>query len=62
MSGFTTIGLATGITLDISIPGKLILYIAMFIGRLGPITAINALQGCQNLARYRFPEAHIRIG
>ncbi|HWV25485.1 MAG TPA: potassium transporter TrkG [Thermomicrobiales bacterium] len=62
MSGLTTTGLSTGITPDLSIPGKLILYLAMFMGRLGPITAAYALQRRQKPARYRFPEAHIRIG
>lgn len=62
MSALTTTGMSTGITPDLSIPGKLILYTAMFIGRLGPITAAYALQRRQKLARYRFPEARIRIG
>lgn len=62
MSGLATVGLSTGITPDLSIPGKLILFIAMFIGRLGPITAAYALQRRQKPARYRFPEANIRIG
>lgn len=62
MSGLATVGLSTGITPDLSIPGKLILFVAMFIGRLGPITAAYALQHRQKPARYRFPEAHIRIG
>jgi trk system potassium uptake protein TrkH len=62
MSGLATVGLSTGITPDLSIPGKLILFIAMFIGRLGPITVAYALQRRQKPARYRFPEATIRIG
>ncbi len=62
MSGLATVGLSTGITPDLSIPGKLILLVAMFIGRLGPITAAFALQRRQQPARYRYPEAHIRIG
>jgi trk system potassium uptake protein TrkH len=62
MSGLATVGLSTGITPDLSIPGKIILFIAMFIGRLGPITVAYALQRRQKPMRYRFPEAHIRIG
>lgn len=62
MSGLATVGLSTGITPDLSIPGKMILFIAMFIGRLGPITVAYALQHRQKQARYRFPEANIRIG
>lgn len=62
MSGLATVGLSTGITPDLSIPGKLVLFVAMFIGRLGPITAAYALQRRQHPARYRFAEAHIRLG
>ncbi|HEV2074442.1 MAG TPA: potassium transporter TrkG [Thermomicrobiales bacterium] len=62
MSGLATVGLSTGITPELSIPGKLVLFVAMFIGRLGPITAAYALQRRQQPARFRFPEAHVRIG
>jgi trk system potassium uptake protein TrkH len=62
MSGLATVGLSTGITPDLSIPGKLILFIAMFIGRLGPITVAYALQSRQKPPRYRFPDANVRIG
>lgn len=62
MSGLATVGLSTGITPDLSIPGKLVLCVAMFLGRLGPITAAYALQRRQEPARYRFPEASVRIG
>lgn len=62
MSGLATVGLSTGITPELSTAGKVILCIAMFIGRLGPITAVYALQRHQEQPRYRFPEAHIRLG
>jgi trk system potassium uptake protein TrkH len=62
MSALATVGLSTGITPDLSIAGKLILCLGMFLGRLGPITAAYALQRRQHPQRYRFPEAHIRLG
>lgn len=62
MSALATVGLTTGITPELSIPGKLILCVAMFFGRLGPITAAYALQRRQHPQRYRYPEAHIRLG
>jgi trk system potassium uptake protein len=62
MSALATVGLTTGITPDLSIAGKLIICVAMFFGRLGPITAAYALQSRQQQVRYRFPEAHIRLG
>jgi trk system potassium uptake protein TrkH len=62
MSAMATVGLTTGITTELSTAGKLILCVAMFVGRLGPLTAVYALQRRQRPARYRFPEASIRIG
>jgi trk system potassium uptake protein TrkH len=57
-----TVGLSTGITPTLSTPGKIILCIAMFFGRLGPLTAAYALQRRQKPVRYRYPEAMIRLG
>ncbi|MBA2776628.1 MAG: Trk family potassium uptake protein [Chloroflexia bacterium] len=62
MSAMATVGLSTGITTELSTAGKLILCVAMFVGRLGPLTAVYALQQRQRPARYRYPEASIRIG
>jgi trk system potassium uptake protein TrkH len=62
MSGLATVGLSTGLTPDLSAGGKMILCLAMFIGRLGPITAAYALQRRQQPRRYRYPEATIRLG
>jgi trk system potassium uptake protein TrkH len=62
MSALATVGLTTGITPDLSMAGKLLLCVGMFIGRLGPITAAYALQRRQMHQRYRFPEAHVRLG
>ncbi len=38
-------------------PGKILLCIGMYVGRLGPLTAVYALQRRQRPTRYRFPEA-----
>jgi trk system potassium uptake protein TrkH len=62
MSSVATAGLSTGITPDVSTPGKVLLCIGMYVGRLGPLTAVYALQRRQRQTRYRFPEAPIRIG
>jgi len=37
-SALGTVGLSTGITADLSVPGKLIAIVLMFIGRLGPLS------------------------
>lgn len=62
MSALATVGLSTGLTPDLSVAGKLVLCLGMFIGRLGPITAAYALQRRQQPRRYRYPEAQIRLG
>ncbi|MEJ7761811.1 MAG: potassium transporter TrkG [Thermomicrobiales bacterium] len=62
MSALATVGITTGITPALSDPGKLVLCVTMFIGRLGPLTAAFALQRRQARAAYRFPETSVRIG
>lgn len=62
MSALATVGLSTGITPTLSTLGKLILCGAMFFGRLGPLTAVYALQRRQRPLRYRLPSAPVRIG
>lgn len=62
MSALATVGLSTGITPDLSGPGKLLIVLAMFFGRIGPLMAAYALQRRQEARRYRFPEARINIG
>jgi trk system potassium uptake protein len=62
MSALATVGLSTGITPTLTVGGKLILCAAMFVGRLGPLTAVYALQRHERLERYRFPEEAVRIG
>jgi trk system potassium uptake protein TrkH len=62
MSAAATVGLSTGITPEMSDPGKLILCLAMFFGRLGPLTLAYAVTQRQQPARYRYPQVRVRIG
>jgi trk system potassium uptake protein TrkH len=62
MSALATVGASTGITPALTVAGKLILCAAMFVGRIGPLTAVYALQRHQHPERYRFPEEAVRIG
>lgn len=62
MSAMATVGISTGITPNLSDLGKIILSFAMLFGRLGPLTAVYALQRRSRPARYRHPEATIRLG
>jgi trk system potassium uptake protein TrkH len=62
MSALATVGTSTGITPALTAAGKFILCAAMFVGRLGPLTAVYALQRHQRPERYRFPEEAVRSG
>ena len=62
MSGLATVGVSTGITPNLSEAGKLVLCLTMFIGRLGPLTAVYALQRRETRQSYSFPEAYVRMG
>lgn len=62
MSALATTGLSAGITPELSNAGKVILVIAMFIGRIGPLSLAFALQNRQRPPRYRYTEEPVRIG
>lgn len=62
VSAFATVGLTTGVTPDLSSPGKIIVSLLMYIGRIGPIWLITVLQKFKGDVGYRVPEAAIPIG
>ncbi len=62
-SAFGTTGLSAGITGTLNAAGQLILIVAMFIGRIGPLTLALALSTRFSTGeRIRYPEAEINIG
>lgn len=62
ISAIATVGLSTGITSSLSIPGKLIISITMFIGRLGPVLIALSLIGQRKPQKFSLPEENINIG
>jgi trk system potassium uptake protein TrkH len=62
VSAFANVGLTTGITPGLSIAGKLIIIVIMFIGRLGPLTLTLALVRTQSVSIIRYPREIIRVG
>ena len=62
MSALATVGLSAGMTPELSDAGKVILVIAMFIGRIGPLSFAYILQNRQRPRHYRYPEEGVRIG
>jgi trk system potassium uptake protein TrkH len=61
-SALGTVGLTTGITPELSVAGRLIIIVAMFVGRLGPLTFVSVLTEHQQPIKYRYPKEIIRIG
>jgi trk system potassium uptake protein TrkH len=61
-SAFGTVGLSTGITPDLSIAGKMIISVTMFVGRLGPLILALSLIQRQLPSKYRYPQDEVRVG
>jgi potassium uptake protein, TrkH family len=61
-SAFSTTGLSMGLTGDLSPAGKVIVIIAMFMGRLGPLTLAYALSQKKRTSKIGYAEDHILIG
>jgi trk system potassium uptake protein TrkH len=61
-SAFATVGLSTGMTPELSAPGKCLIACTMFIGRLGPLTLLLALAERTHAERYRYPDEVVSLG
>lgn len=62
-SAFTTMGLSTGVTPHLSLPGRLLLTLTMYVGRIGPLTAAVALaQRRRERVHIDYPEERVMIG
>lgn len=62
VSAFGTVGLSTGITPGLSLGGRLIVTLTMFVGRLGPLYLALALVQGQSPREFRYPVESVRIG
>jgi len=62
VSAFGTVGLSTGLTSELSSAGHMILIIAMFVGRLGPIAIGIALAQQARRDIYRYPQERVTMG
>ncbi|WP_094094035.1 TrkH family potassium uptake protein [Paenibacillus physcomitrellae] len=61
-SAFSTVGLSMGLTTNLTVFGKIVICITMFIGRLGPLTLAYALGPKKGRELYRHPEGQMIIG
>ncbi len=63
VSGFCTVGLSFGITSELSAVGKVLLVLAMFVGRIGAITILIYLMNIKPVINnIRYPDGKILIG
>jgi trk system potassium uptake protein len=62
ISALGTVGLTTGITPSLAEPALLVLILAMYVGRLGPLTLVLALAARQRWVPYRPAVESMRIG
>ncbi len=62
ISAFSTVGLSTGVTSDLSILGKSLIMLSMFVGRVGTLTLALALASRSASNRYEYPNAHLMVG
>jgi trk system potassium uptake protein TrkH len=62
ISALGTVGLSTGITPLLSDPGKIVLIVLMFVGRLGPISAAMALSRQRTPYQPEYPEEEPLVG
>jgi trk system potassium uptake protein TrkH len=62
VSAFATVGLSRGITPGLPDPALVVLIIAMFVGRLGPLTVVLALTARSRTVPYRHAVESMRIG
>lgn len=62
VSAYGTVGLSTGITSSLSVTGKIVLTLTMFMGRVGPLAlGFSLLNGSINNG-YSYPEEEVLIG
>ncbi|MGH7545210.1 MAG: TrkH family potassium uptake protein [Gemmatimonadota bacterium] len=64
VSAFGTVGLSTGVTSDLSTPGKLLISALMFLGRVGPVAVAGsmALAAQAHRRRIRYAEEDVIVG
>jgi len=61
VSAFSTVGLSRGITGDLSVPGKYMIIVTMFTGRVGTLTLLVAFFRKLKSMKYRYPSEEILI-
>lgn len=61
-SAFGTTGISMGITPDLTAPGKCILMLLMFIGRIGILSLLYLLRNNESKVNFHYPKEQVIIG
>lgn len=61
ISAFMTVGLSRGITGELSDPGKIVIVVSMFAGRVGMLTVAVAFAQKLTKRNYRYPEESVMV-
>jgi trk system potassium uptake protein TrkH len=62
VSAFGTVGLSMGVTGSLTAAGKIVVSVAMLVGRIGPLTLVVAMASGRSRPDYDYPEARLMIG
>jgi len=62
VSAYGTVGLSTGVTATLTSMGKVVLIVLMYVGRLGPVLFIAAIQHLRKEEFFTYPEEGMLIG
>ncbi len=62
ISAFGTVGLSTGITSTLSLAGKAIIILTMYVGRIGTLTLALAITKRVVYTKYRYSEINVLVG
>lgn len=62
VSAASTVGLSTGLTSELSSSGKVVLVVAMFIGRVGTLTLAYLVGKRVMSTNYKYPQGHTMVG
>ncbi len=61
VSAFATVGLSQGLTPQLSLAGRVVIVVAMFVGRIGPMGIALAVGARRERRSWRLPQADLQI-
>lgn len=62
VSALCTVGLSTGITPKLGEPGRFVLVMLMFVGRLGPLSVFIAFSAAERVRGKQYPQEGVLVG